>query len=122
MASPNVTMSALGSLSDAEKHRLIVAFLHHKDRANVDWDAAATFTGSKSANSFRTNVGKVIKKLTDASEDGTSEKRKRNDGDGDAEEAGGKGTNTGRPQKRVTKKARGKKQAANEEDHEPEEV
>ncbi|KAF4534817.1 hypothetical protein BFW01_g132 [Lasiodiplodia theobromae] len=126
MASLDITIDAVKGLSDADKTRLVVAYLHGNDRGNVDWQTAASFTGSKTANSFRTNVYKVINRLTDASKSGSaggeassigaSKKRMIQADDGD--EAADVGAN----KKGGNKKRRLKKQAAKKEDLEVNEV
>ncbi|KAF4309413.1 hypothetical protein GTA08_BOTSDO03074 [Botryosphaeria dothidea] len=65
---PTYSTEALNSLSDVEKQRIVLAYLHHHEPRNVDWAAAAVNSGSKSTNSFKVMFGNTMKKLQARSE------------------------------------------------------
>ncbi|OJD32789.1 mads box transcription factor mcm1 [Diplodia corticola] len=56
--------SKVENLSEADKMRLIVAYLNHSEPNNVNWDLAATEAGSKSKGSYKKLVANALKKLT----------------------------------------------------------
>ncbi|KAH7062268.1 hypothetical protein B0J12DRAFT_763353 [Macrophomina phaseolina] len=58
---------AIDALSEAEKLRFVLAYLHHNDPRNVDWAAAAALSGSKSVASFKVMFNNTLKKLHNAS-------------------------------------------------------
>ncbi|KAL1643509.1 hypothetical protein SLS58_004869 [Diplodia intermedia] len=71
---PKYDVSKVENLTDADKLRLIAAYLNHRDPNNVDWDVAATEGGSKSKDSYKKMLASALKKLapdtTAESEDG----------------------------------------------------
>ncbi|OJD32790.1 uncharacterized protein BKCO1_3600043 [Diplodia corticola] len=60
--------AAINGLSDAEKLRFALAYLHHHDPKNVDWAGAAAHSGSKSKESFKVMFNQTLKKLDKQSE------------------------------------------------------
>ncbi|KAL1624936.1 hypothetical protein UCDDS831_g02611 [Diplodia seriata] len=61
------TAEAINGLSDAEKLRFALAYLHHNEPKNVDWAAAAAHSGSKSKESFKVMFNLTLRKLEKAS-------------------------------------------------------
>ncbi|KAK0650059.1 hypothetical protein DIS24_g7154 [Lasiodiplodia hormozganensis] len=67
---PKYTIQAINSLSEVEKLRLVLAYLHHNEPKNVDWAAAAAQSGSKSKESFKVLFNGTLKKLEKQSSEG----------------------------------------------------
>ncbi|KKY24279.1 hypothetical protein UCDDS831_g02612 [Diplodia seriata] len=60
---PKYDASKVENLNDADKLRLISAYLNHNDPNNVNWDVAATDGGSKSKDSYKKMLATALKKL-----------------------------------------------------------
>ncbi|OJD32787.1 uncharacterized protein BKCO1_3600044 [Diplodia corticola] len=83
-ANTSYSLSSISALTDSDKKRLIAALLCHKDRNNVDWDAATALVGAKTKHSFKVTYYAAMKKLANGAADGggstsetTTPKRKR---------------------------------------------
>lgn len=69
--SPKYDAAKIENLSDADKLRLISAYLNHNEPNNVDWDTAAVQGGSKSKDSYKKMLQSALKKLApDTTADG----------------------------------------------------